>query len=194
MTNVKSNYSGPLGLPGGPVIPPGGTVAVEKWPTMQDHTVVKSWLAAGVIEVEEAGPVGPDLEAKDAVIAQLVALGVESMRDAPLADLQKALQSAQQQQADAEAAEAAEKDDLIAKLDALGVKKTRRSSVESLQKALEEAQSDADETSEDDETSGDSEKSEDDRTSEDSEESEDDGTSEDESDSFLDDTTDGEDE
>ena len=53
MANIKSNHSGPLALPGGPTIPPGATVAVERWRIIRGSFVVQSWLAAKVIEVAD---------------------------------------------------------------------------------------------------------------------------------------------
>lgn len=53
MANIKSNYGSPLALPGGPTIPPGATVAVERWRIIRGSFVVQSWLAAKVIEVAD---------------------------------------------------------------------------------------------------------------------------------------------
>lgn len=50
MTNIKSNHTSPLGLPGGPIIPPGGTVSVERWRFIKNSYAVQAWLAAKVIE------------------------------------------------------------------------------------------------------------------------------------------------
>lgn len=50
-SKIKSNYEGPLGLPNGPVINPGATALVENWGSIKDHTLVKAWLSAKVIEV-----------------------------------------------------------------------------------------------------------------------------------------------
>ena len=55
MTNVISHHHSNLGLPlGGPVLRPGVATKVERWSIIKGHPVVKSWLAAKVIE-EEAG-------------------------------------------------------------------------------------------------------------------------------------------
>lgn len=55
MTSVISHHHGNLGLPlGGPVLRPGIATKVERWSIIKGHPVVKSWLAAKVIE-EEAG-------------------------------------------------------------------------------------------------------------------------------------------
>lgn len=55
MTNVISHHHSNLGLPlGGPVLRPGVATKVERWSVIKGHPVVKSWLAAKVIE-EEAG-------------------------------------------------------------------------------------------------------------------------------------------
>lgn len=51
MANVISHHSGPLGLPGGPVLNPERPAKVERWNVIKEHAVVKSWLKAKVIEV-----------------------------------------------------------------------------------------------------------------------------------------------
>lgn len=70
MTVVTSNHTSPLGLPRGPVILPGRSVKVDNWHVLKNHAVVSSWLAAGVISVDDGGaeaepapvavPVAPD--------------------------------------------------------------------------------------------------------------------------------------
>src|SRR5690606_18974041 len=53
---IKSNHTGPLGLPGGPVIEPGKTVKVELQGYtrfLRLHAVGRAWLDAGVIEIVE---------------------------------------------------------------------------------------------------------------------------------------------
>lgn len=53
--NVVNNHDTDLALPlGGPVLRPGVATKVERWSILKGHPVVKSWLAAKVIE-EEAG-------------------------------------------------------------------------------------------------------------------------------------------
>lgn len=52
MATVTLRHSGPLGLPGGPVLRPGAATNVENWHVQRNHPVVKQWLAAGVLEVE----------------------------------------------------------------------------------------------------------------------------------------------
>lgn len=53
--NVVNNHDADLALPlGGPVLRPGVATKVERWSIIKGHPVVKSWLAAKVIE-EEAG-------------------------------------------------------------------------------------------------------------------------------------------
>jgi len=54
MTVIKSNHSGPLGLPRGPVIEPGKSVKVDVpgyGRFLRMHAVGRAWLAAGVIEI-----------------------------------------------------------------------------------------------------------------------------------------------
>ncbi|CTQ67137.1 hypothetical protein [Roseibium alexandrii] len=100
MTNVTSKYEGPLGLPGGPVIPAGGTVLVEKWDIIKEHQVVKAWRDAGVIFAEEpedtADNTDKDAEKaqKDLLIAELAELGIEKNRRSSLETLQEALDAA----------------------------------------------------------------------------------------------------
>lgn len=53
MANVKSHYVSPLGLPNGIEIAPGRTVRVDDWNKIRDHHVVKAWLAAEAISVED---------------------------------------------------------------------------------------------------------------------------------------------
>lgn len=52
MTRVVSRHDSNLGLPlGGPVLRPGVPALVKRWSIIKGHPVVKSWLAAKVIEV-----------------------------------------------------------------------------------------------------------------------------------------------
>lgn len=54
MTIIKSNHTGPLGLPRGPVIEPGKSVKVDQpgyGRFLRMHAVGGAWLAAGVIEI-----------------------------------------------------------------------------------------------------------------------------------------------
>lgn len=53
MTIVTSNHTSPLGLPRGPVIQPGRSVKVDNWHVLRNHAVVRAWLAAGVLSVED---------------------------------------------------------------------------------------------------------------------------------------------
>lgn len=55
MAVIRSNHKSPLGLPGGITLNPGRRVKVERWEIVKDHAVVRSWLAAKVIEVVEEG-------------------------------------------------------------------------------------------------------------------------------------------
>lgn len=53
---IRSHHTGPLGLPGGPVIEPGKTVKVEVQGYarfLRLHAVGRAWLDAGVIEIVE---------------------------------------------------------------------------------------------------------------------------------------------
>ena len=57
---IRSHHTGPLGLPGGPVIEPGKTVKVEMQGYarfLRLHAVGRAWLDAGVIEIvsDDAG-------------------------------------------------------------------------------------------------------------------------------------------
>jgi signal recognition particle GTPase len=109
MANVKSNHDGPLGLPmGGPVIEPGKTVHVERWGLIKEHDVVKSWLAAEVIEVVDeddddfldelnGDSIDADADAdaaKDELIAQLAEFGIKKTRRSSLESLKEALDEA----------------------------------------------------------------------------------------------------
>src|SRR5690606_11705319 len=54
MTIIKSNHTGPLGLPRGPVVEPGKSVKVDVPGYdrfLRLHAVGSAWLAAGVIEI-----------------------------------------------------------------------------------------------------------------------------------------------
>lgn len=56
MTIIKSNHTGPLGLPRGPVVDPGKSVKVDVpgyGRFLRLHSVGSAWLAAGVIEIVE---------------------------------------------------------------------------------------------------------------------------------------------
>lgn len=53
MTVVTNHHESPLGLPRGPVIEPGRSVKVDNWHVLRNHVVVKAWLAAEVISVED---------------------------------------------------------------------------------------------------------------------------------------------
>lgn len=54
MAKVTSKHDAVLHLPSGPSIRPGATVNVLEWDTVKDSDMVKAWLAAEVITVEEA--------------------------------------------------------------------------------------------------------------------------------------------
>lgn len=56
MANVTSHYEAPLHIPGGPTIPPGATVKVDRWEVHSKRPIVRAWLRAKAISVEsEAG-------------------------------------------------------------------------------------------------------------------------------------------
>jgi hypothetical protein len=57
MTLIKSNHDAPLAVPGGPTINPFATVSVDNFEVLQHNDIVKSWLAAEVIEVVKEKPV-----------------------------------------------------------------------------------------------------------------------------------------
>lgn len=81
MTDVISHHHSNLGLPlGGPVLRPGVATKVERWSIIKGHPVVKSWLAAKVIEeAVEASPAP--------VPAAPVSAAPEPAAPAPVADL-----------------------------------------------------------------------------------------------------------
>ena len=63
MTVIKSNHTGPLGLPRGPVVEPGRSVKVDMPGYdrfLRMHSVGRAWLDAGVIEIVK----GEDLATK----------------------------------------------------------------------------------------------------------------------------------
>lgn len=54
MANVTNNSDRPLTIPGrAQTIPPGRTVVVDGWDSLAGHPVVRSWVAAQAIAVEE---------------------------------------------------------------------------------------------------------------------------------------------
>ena len=58
MTVIKSNHTGPLGLPRGPVVEPGKSVNVDVPGYdrfLRLHSVGRAWLDAGVIEIVGGG-------------------------------------------------------------------------------------------------------------------------------------------
>lgn len=56
MTTIKSNHDAPLRIPGGPTINPFASVAIDNFEVLQHNDIVKSWLAAEVIEVVKEKP------------------------------------------------------------------------------------------------------------------------------------------
>lgn len=58
MTIVISNHDTPLPLPGGPTLRPGARTNVERWELLKNNDIVKAWLSAGLLKVdqEEAPP------------------------------------------------------------------------------------------------------------------------------------------
>lgn len=51
MAKIKLHHSGPLGLPGGVNLRPGVETNVDNWNIIKNHSVVKLWLNAKVLEV-----------------------------------------------------------------------------------------------------------------------------------------------
>jgi hypothetical protein len=67
MANIINRHDADLALPmGGPVLRPGVAASVTNWVTMKDHAMVKSWLAAGLLEVEETAADAVTLEPANA--------------------------------------------------------------------------------------------------------------------------------
>lgn len=54
MANIRNEHVAPLGIPGGPVIQPGRTCAVDRWDSLKDHETVAAWVAAGLLVEEDA--------------------------------------------------------------------------------------------------------------------------------------------
>ena len=52
--NVTNHSESALGLPNGPVIQPGATVRVNDWENKESNDVVKAWLDAGALTLEDA--------------------------------------------------------------------------------------------------------------------------------------------
>lgn len=51
MAKIKLHHSGPLGLPGGITLRPGVETNVDNWNVIKNHSVVKLWINAKVLEV-----------------------------------------------------------------------------------------------------------------------------------------------
>lgn len=110
MANVKNNHKGPLNV-GGVNIPAGVTASVDKWDSVKLGNGVRVWLASGLIEVvapvaslpglpglpglPAATNADPELAAKQVIIEQLRAFGIEKTTKSKLENLQAALTEAQ---------------------------------------------------------------------------------------------------
>lgn len=70
--NISSNYSAPLGLPNGQVVPSRGSVTVtdDDWSAMKDHRVVKAWLDEKKLS-KGAEPKEPEPDEKPPVLDSL---------------------------------------------------------------------------------------------------------------------------
>lgn len=80
MANVTSNHKGPLGLPGGITLRPGVATNVERWGIIKNHAVVRSWIAAGILESDEL-PEEPKTTAAGAEITGTGGAGAPSSED-----------------------------------------------------------------------------------------------------------------
>jgi hypothetical protein len=49
MARIVSTHTGPLGLPGGPVIRPHVPTEVQNWQVLRNHAVVRQWIEVGII-------------------------------------------------------------------------------------------------------------------------------------------------
>ena len=67
MANIRNDHVAPLGIPGGPIIPPGRTVYVPRWDSLKDHETVAAWVAAGhLVDVTPPAPKSSEPAEKDA--------------------------------------------------------------------------------------------------------------------------------
>lgn len=59
---VTNKHDADLALPmGGPNLRPGVPVKVERWSAISEHSLVRAWLAAGVLSVEDGVVVPPEV-------------------------------------------------------------------------------------------------------------------------------------
>lgn len=55
MAKVRSHHTTDLGLPDGSILRPHVVSTIKRWDVLQNHNVVKTWIAAKVLEVLDDG-------------------------------------------------------------------------------------------------------------------------------------------
>lgn len=101
---VTNTTKGPLALNDTTLLPPGIPTPVHNWDQLKKNAVVAAWLKAGVLREGDAAPspagsklVPPD---KEALAAELTALGVKFHPNTGVAKLQALLDKAKAEQAE----------------------------------------------------------------------------------------------
>ncbi|PUA41430.1 hypothetical protein C5U62_31840 [Pseudomonas protegens] len=133
MAQVTNNGNiTPIGLPNGVLVPPQQTVEVRGWDKIKSHPIVAHYLTVGVLsaEGELEDDAGDAAEERQALLAQLKALGVNAGSNSKPETLKAKL---------AEALVAA-KDDAIAKLKEKGIEVGDDVTLEELQAELAKQQ------------------------------------------------------
>lgn len=104
--NITNTHKGPVALPNGQELLPGVSTPVHKWAEIKKNVVVAAWLKAGVLREGDSAPkadntklLAPD---KEALAAELKALGVKFHPNTGAAKLKALLDKAKAEKAEAD--------------------------------------------------------------------------------------------
>lgn len=97
--NIKNTHKSAVVLPNGQPLPSNVATPVRDWEKVKENKVVAAWLRAGIL-VECGGEVQRIAPDKDALIAELAALGVKADKRKTVEKLEAMLAEAQSAQAD----------------------------------------------------------------------------------------------
>lgn len=111
MAKITNTHKTEVGLPNGVFLKPGVSTNVPDWPEISQNLVVKAWVRAKILVVDDAKPVvevkpplvNEVLDEKDRLLAELLTYGIDKNRRSSVETLQELLDEAK-----AKAKEAAE--------------------------------------------------------------------------------------
>lgn len=96
MATITNTHKGPLGLPGGILLPPNIPTDVRDWDKLSQNAVIKAWVKSGTLVVSDGA--SPALEGlptdRDELFAELEALGIKAGKNAKVETLQAKLAQA----------------------------------------------------------------------------------------------------